>query len=79
MPPPRGARGIDDLVDRDDIRGWAEGMREEVDGWGRGDSEGDWDGVEGNGVAETPGGLAIGCSGRTGWPGSMGRSGGTTT
>ncbi len=74
----------------DDIRGCAGGIRErleaEADGMGPGDGAGratgrfPADGPAGRVVAPPPppGGLAMGCSGRTGWPGRWGCSGGTT-
>jgi hypothetical protein len=60
------------------MRGWAEGMRELVEGVAFGEGAGDGS-VDGR---SPPGGFAMGCSGltgRPGWPGPPGDTGGGTT
>jgi hypothetical protein len=78
-PPPRGARGIDDRIDGDDMRGWAEGIRDRLEADGAGRVVGRSGAGDGNVPGRSPGGCAIGCSGRGASPGRSTRSGGTTT
>jgi hypothetical protein len=80
---------MDARDDDGDMRGCAGGMLERVDadGAGRGDGKSPVEGRAGSVDAPPPGGLAMGCSGLTGRPGSVpggtvpggGRGGGTTT
>jgi hypothetical protein len=78
-PPPRGARGIDDRIEGEDMRGWAEGIRDRLDVDGAVRAAGCSGAGDGNVSGRSPGGFAIGCSGRTASPGRSTRSGGTTT